>query len=114
MTRERGSGTIWVLAMGMVVAVAAVAGGSWGAAATARHRAETAADLAALAAAGEAIWGGERACATAARIATENGSRLDRCRLVGDVAEIRVRRTLRIGGLPARTSFASARAGPAP
>jgi len=101
--------------MSMVVGVATLAGGSWGVAATARHRAEVAADLAALAAAGEVTWGGgEQACATAARIATENGSQLDRCGLVGDVVEIRVRRTFRFGGLPARTSFASARAGPAP
>lgn len=112
MMDERGSGTVWVLALSLVVGLAAIAGGSWGLAAAARHRAEAAADLAALAAAGEAIWGAGRACAAAARIATENGAQLDRCELKGDVAEIRVRRQLRLGRLSGRTAFASARAGP--
>jgi secretion/DNA translocation related TadE-like protein len=114
MTRERGSGTIWVLALSAVILLAAFAGGAWGLAATARHRAEAAADLAALAAASESLWGQERACATAAQIAAENGASLGRCRMVGDIADIRVTRPLGIRGLPHWIAVAEARAGPVP
>jgi secretion/DNA translocation related TadE-like protein len=112
-TDERGSGAIWVLAMGLVIALAAAAGGSWGLAATARHRAESAADLAALAAAAHSLDGQGRVCSMATAIVRANGSEVVRCQLTGDVAEVEVSRPLRIGSLQGWGAVARARAGPA-
>lgn len=76
--RERGSASIWVLAcaalivfMGSIVTLHIVA-------TLARHKAESAADLAALAAAGQ-IGIGEAICAPAAVVATANQARVIRC-----------------------------------
>ena len=52
---ERGSATVWVLALAGVLALVGLAGVLVGAAAVARHRAGSAADLVALAAAGRAV-----------------------------------------------------------
>ncbi|MBM9476256.1 flp pilus-assembly TadE/G-like family protein [Nakamurella flavida] len=49
----------------------------------ARGRAGGSADLAALAAAGQALSGSEIACATAGRVATANGARMVSCRVAG-------------------------------
>jgi secretion/DNA translocation related TadE-like protein len=75
----------------------------------ARHRAETAADLGALAGAVRAIEGEATACGTAERIVMANGGRLTGCRVEGlDVVV-----SAQVPG-PAGwgTSGASARAGP--
>lgn len=93
--RDRGSGTVLVLALvGFLVAftgfVAAV-----GAAVVARHRAEAAADLAALAAAsGVALWAASgvglsaaanpAACARAAAVARAGGATVTRCDVLDD------------------------------
>lgn len=104
---DRGSATVW----GLVVATALVAvfGGVLllGQAVVARHRAASAADLAALAAAARWAHGPEAACATAIRVAGAQGATVTACTLRGEVAEISAR-------APAG-SFAptiSARAGP--
>ena len=55
---ERGSATVWVLALSGVLAAVGVAGVLIGAAVVARHRATSAADLSALAAAGQAATSG--------------------------------------------------------
>lgn len=81
--RERGSATVWVAVAGFLVLALAVLGMYLGAAAVTRHRAETAADLAALAAAGSAPLGADGACQRAQVIAEQNGARLYSCSLEG-------------------------------
>ncbi|MDA8370190.1 MAG: flp pilus-assembly TadE/G-like family protein [Nocardiopsaceae bacterium] len=106
---ETGSGTIWVLTLCLLIwftafTVVLVAGIR-----TDRHRAATAADLAALAGAGQAAQGQDRSCAAARRTAEANGARLVDCALTGLVLQAKVR-------VPARTwpgtVTARARAGP--
>lgn len=112
--RERGSATIWVLAMSMVVLL--VGGGAIliGVAIVARHQAGAAADLAALAAAGARLEGEDRACSRAAEIAGRNGAALEDCSLDQDgMAEVSVLIEVRIGAMPTGAATAQARAGPA-
>jgi secretion/DNA translocation related TadE-like protein len=78
--RERGSATIWVIACCALLMVVAGAGTVRGLAVLARHRAESGADLAALAAAA-AVGTSARPCSWAARVAADNGGRLRRCRV---------------------------------
>lgn len=83
-----------------------------GLALVARHRADAAADLAALATAARALDGPAAACATGGQVAERNGARVVACRLDGDVAVVTVEVTPggRVALLgPARTT---ARAGP--
>ncbi|GLZ40983.1 hypothetical protein Acsp05_46070 [Actinokineospora sp. NBRC 105648] len=83
-----------------------------GSATVARHRAESAADLGALAAAASAVSGQERACAKARWVAQRMGAELALCRLDGWVA------TVRVSVRPAATvplsgrAWSQARAGP--
>lgn len=89
-SNDRGSGTIWTLALiGLIWSVAAMAM-TVGAVRVARHRAYAAADLAALAAASHAVDGPRSACRLAARIARGSGGRLRRCVLRGRVSEVKV------------------------
>ncbi|MQA78058.1 MAG: hypothetical protein GEV10_06205 [Streptosporangiales bacterium] len=107
--RERGAASIWVLAMGAVVLAVAVVVGLYGSAATARHRASAAADLAALAAA-DRLWTGKAGepCRTAAEVARRNGARLTGCLTSNGVADISTR--VRLGGALTRLGDARARA----
>jgi secretion/DNA translocation related TadE-like protein len=111
---DRGSGTLWMLAiLGCVWFVAAVAMMVGGVRA-ARHRAYAAADLAALGAAAHADDGSGRACGIAARIARGSGGSMRRCRLHGRVADVWVTSDVRLGpSLGRLTVNARARAGPA-
>ncbi|GAA3749782.1 Rv3654c family TadE-like protein [Streptomyces tremellae] len=59
-----------------------------GQAVAARHRAGAAADLAALAAADTAPYGGAAACRRAERVAAAQGARLAACAVQGPVAEV--------------------------
>jgi len=116
--RERGSATIWVLVGCALLLSVGWAGVLRTEAVLARHRAESAADLAALAAAGrigvEATGG---VCAAARTIATANGATVGRCSL--DLASdgrsgsvvVRVRASVHLPVVGARTVTASARAG---
>ncbi|MFJ4486853.1 Rv3654c family TadE-like protein [Streptomyces longwoodensis] len=81
---------------------------SLGHAVVVRHRAAGGADLAALAAADHWTDGEEAACDRAERVAREQGARLVRCAVVGEVSDV----TARSGGGPF-TAEARARAGPA-
>ena len=111
---DRGSATVWVLALSGVLAVLAVAVVLVGAAALARHRAGTAADLAALAAAGRAVLGEPDACAAAAHVARANAAALVACSVDGSaVVEVRVAVPVRLAGLGVHVASARARAGPA-
>lgn len=112
---ERGSATVWVLALAGLLAVLGVAVVLVGGAVVARHRASAAADLAALAAAGRAVLADPAACATADRIARANGADLEGCVVRPEtVVEVRVRVPVRLGPLGAFAAHARARAGPAP
>ncbi len=94
---ERGSATIRGLAV------------------LARHRAESGADLAALAAA-VAVGTGGRPCASAARVAAGNGGRLRRCAVVfgpdgrSGTADVRVAVDITLPWVGRRQVIASARA----
>ena len=84
--RERGSGSVLVLAGVGVIAVLLAAGLQLAAVVAAAHRVRTAADLGALAGA-EAVQAGagERAaCAAAARIAEANDAAQDGCLVAVD------------------------------
>lgn len=72
----------------------------------ARHHAQSAADLAALAAASEVIRGGE-GCGIARDVAERNAAQLIRCEVVGQEVIVAVRRP--VNGVWAQ---AAARAGP--
>ena len=112
---ERGSATVWVLALAGLLAVLGTAAVLVGGAVVARHRASTAADLAALAAAGRAVFGDPAACATAARVARANAAELEGCVVRPEaVVEVRVQVPVRFGPLGSFAAHARARAGPAP
>ena len=72
---DRGSATVWVLALCGVLMSLGAAAVLVGGAVAGRHRAEAAADLAALAAAGRAVSGAADPCAAAASVASANGAR---------------------------------------
>jgi secretion/DNA translocation related TadE-like protein len=107
--RQRGSATVQVLAVMMMLSVLAVGAAGFGGLATAKHRAAAAADLAALAAASATS---ER-CRAAATTAARNGGRLVTCVREGrDVSVTVVVMARAPFGLRAGV-HARARAGPA-
>jgi secretion/DNA translocation related TadE-like protein len=114
--RVAGSASIWVLSCAALLLVVATAGVLAADAVLARHRAESAADLAALAAAGR-IGLDPDVCPAAAAVAASNGAALRSCSAAlapdgrsGTVtARVSVRVSLPLVG--ARQVIASARAG---
>lgn len=110
--RERGSAT--VLAVGVVAALVLFAGAfaALGQASAARHRAQGAADAAALAGAARVLLGDEEACEAASAMTAEGGADLERCE-VKDL-EVTVAVTVEAAGVPALFGPARAvsRAGP--
>jgi secretion/DNA translocation related TadE-like protein len=105
--RDRGSATIFVLAFGLLLVAAGMAGAAVGMARVGRHEARTAADLGALAGAQRAIEGNRVACAEAGRFVTANGAVMTACEVRGLDLVVRVEVSTAAG--PAR---AAARAGP--
>jgi secretion/DNA translocation related TadE-like protein len=97
------------LAVGLVLVLFAGALASVGAAVNARHRARTAADLAALAGAARALEGASVACGRASEYAAANGAGVRACRLDGFDLIVTVAVSTRFG-----PAVASARAGPVP
>lgn len=112
MTRDRGSATVYVLAAAAVVLAAGGVGAEVGAAVVARHRAASAADLAALAAASTALRGGP-ACAVAGRVVRANAGQLAGCQLIGPDAVVTAEVAPAGIGRSWGTARVSARAGPA-
>ena len=82
---DAGSASIWVLAAAMMVLAVGCAAIALSAAISARHRAESAADLAALAGAAVARDGGD-GCREAARVASANRARVSRCQQHDDAS----------------------------
>ena len=81
---DRGSGTVLVLTVVMILAAVLAALALLGGAIGARQRAATAADLGALAAAGAL----PPSCAVAAGVVADNGARLVSCTLAGSSAAV--------------------------
>jgi secretion/DNA translocation related TadE-like protein len=104
--------TVWAVAFSGLIWFSCSAALLYGGAVTGRHRVETAADLAALAAAVHVPDGRGVACAHAATVAAGNGGSLRGCRIAGDDVEIVVSRPVSLGGLGVGTATARARAGP--
>ena len=112
---ERGSATVWVIALSGVLAVIGTAAVLVGAATVARHRATAAADLSALAAAGQAVLGFPDACDAAAALARANAAELTACTVgSGAVVEVSVSVPVQLGPLGLLQATGRARAGPAP
>jgi secretion/DNA translocation related TadE-like protein len=123
---ERGSATIWVICMLILVSAAAAWALLWAAAQSTRHAAERAADSAALAAAGAALHrlatqAGPDLCASAAQAARRAGAELESCGCYPLDCRVAVRRgTAMLGRLGAEvpalgglgTLQAVSRAGP--
>ena len=107
---EQGAGTVLAVAMiGFVVTVTVGTSGAVGVVA-AHRRAQSAADLSALAGA-TALQGGGDACQRASVIAGRNGANLQRCRVDGTEVAVVVARSVQLPGLPMELK-ARARAGP--
>jgi secretion/DNA translocation related TadE-like protein len=104
---DRGSASVWSVAViaSLCVVFGALLG--LGHACVVRHRAAGGADLAALAAPDHWAAGGAAACARADRVAHAQGARLVRCALVGDASDV----TAASGQGPV-TARVRARAGP--
>lgn len=109
---DRGSASVLVLAVGVVLVVAGVFGAMIGAAHVANHRAQAAADLGALAGAARAIEGPAAACARAAELVTANGGRLTHCQLDGLDLTVTVAVNPATATGIGRAATATARAGP--
>jgi secretion/DNA translocation related TadE-like protein len=106
--------TVWAAAAIAVIIGVLVFGLQLAAAITARHRASAAADLAALAAAGHAVWGTQVACGRAGQIATAMSATLVACELDGWDARVEVRAELSFSLLIDDAAVGRARAGPVP
>ena len=110
---DGGSATVLVLALvAVLAAVAALLVGA-GALVVARHRADSAADLAALAAAARALDGAGAACRAADGVARATGAALVGCRLQGEDAVVTVEVTPPGGLARVGRARSTARAGPA-
>ena len=104
---DRGSGSLWLLGIGLAVLSFAVLVAQAGSALVAGHRAQVAADFGALAAAGRAVDGPGAACGRADRIVRANGAVLRDCRLDGLDAVVETTAEASFGPVGGR-----ARAGP--
>jgi len=91
-----GAATTLVVVLAAVLVVVTLSGLAVGGAVVDQRRAESAADLAALAGATSAA-AGRPACPSATFVARRNGVSLVRCREDGLVVEVMVRRSTRIG-----------------
>lgn len=111
---ERGSATVVMLGVIGTVLMLTICGLLLAGAVLASHRARTAADLAALAAAGVLMRGAPAAaaCASAARLATINHAGLQECVVSG--TEVRLTVGVRAGVRGVGVATARSRAGPGP
>ena len=110
--RDRGSGTVWVLAMMTLISFMTAASLLVGTARIARHRAEAAADLSALAGATQALAAPETACRRARDLAAANHASMTRCVVRGGAVDVRVKVRLVFPWFGEHSTFADSRAGP--
>jgi secretion/DNA translocation related TadE-like protein len=111
---DRGSATVFAALASLAVLLVLMAGVDLGGAALARHRAEAAADLAALAAAGRSTDGADAACDLARGLTERMQATLDHCALDDwdAVVQVRIRRSWSL--LATGDAVGRARAGPVP
>lgn len=109
---DAGAATVVVLATCAVLALVSAALAEAGLAAATRHRADLAADAAALAAAAHADEGAGPACAEAERVLDLAGARLVSCALDGPFALVRDRLPAPVWIAWAGPAAGVARAGP--
>jgi secretion/DNA translocation related TadE-like protein len=83
-----------------------------GSARTARHRAQSAADLSALAGAAQALAAPQQACQRARDLAAANHASITRCSVRAGVVNVRVAVRLAIPWLGEHFAVAESRAGP--
>jgi secretion/DNA translocation related TadE-like protein len=121
--RDAGSASLWALSLAMVLWVCVAGVVLAGVAVVARHRAATAADMAALAAASVTARSdvstnpvGSSACAAADAVAVANDAIVTSCQVIGQVADVTTRVRIPalswLGGLGLDVVSARARAGP--
>jgi secretion/DNA translocation related TadE-like protein len=110
--RDRGAASILLLAVGLALIAMGLAGASVGTARVGRHQAQSAADLAALAGAADAVHGQTAACGRAAELAEANGGQMTWCMVDG--LEIVVWAEVEVRPMPGMVRHAEggARAGP--
>ena len=121
---DRGSATLWTVAVALVVMLSTAAVMLIAIAISARHRVATAADLSALAAASvlasaqvagnsTTTSAAEQACVAARDIAEANGARLSECEVDGPIVDVVTTVTVpAIRYLGEQSVSAHARAGP--
>ncbi|MGX6605376.1 Rv3654c family TadE-like protein [Micromonosporaceae bacterium Da 78-11] len=109
---DRGAASILVLAVGLLMVAAGLGGAAVGSARVARHAAQNAADLGALAGAMQAVYGEQVACARAGRFVAANDGRMTSCAVSG--LEVVVRAEISVEPMSGlvRHATAVARAGP--
>ncbi|MEU8355627.1 Rv3654c family TadE-like protein [Nonomuraea sp. NPDC048882] len=113
MQHERGSATLWGVAlMGLLMAIA-TAFATVGSVRVARHHVNGAADLSALAAAKLALTDPEGACDRASAVAAQNDVELTRCVVNDDFADVWTTLPISLPLLGTRTLTGRSRAGPA-
>ncbi|WP_433014391.1 Rv3654c family TadE-like protein [Kribbella sp. CA-294648] len=114
-TPRSESGTASILAIGLATVLlgGCLVGVFWAAVSVGRHRAASAADLAALSAAQALQTGANDACLTASRIAAAQQAEVHACHQAGESVAIVVAVKLRLGVLGTPIVTAEARAGPA-
>lgn len=114
-SREEGAATVWMAIVCVLIGLGSALAFLLASVVVARHRAGSAADLAALAGADRLTTGSTptQACATARRVASADGAELVTCTAQGGAVFVRVQVVLR--GVLSRfgTVDAVARAGPA-
>jgi secretion/DNA translocation related TadE-like protein len=109
---DHGSATVWVLAVGLAFVLLGLACATVGVAAIGRHRAQTAADLGALAGAARTLEGPAAACSRATDIAAANGGRVTGCVVQGFDLIVTVEVVVHLPSRGIRVATARARAGP--
>lgn len=107
---DSGSATVLAAAFITVLVAIWIAGIAVGSAVIARHRAQAAADLAALAAASRLPAGAAEACRYGGGVAASMGAQVRRC--FAERLDITIAVTVPVGGRLAWQAGASARAGP--
>ncbi|MFJ7909780.1 Rv3654c family TadE-like protein [Kitasatospora sp. NPDC096204] len=107
---DAGSATVWLLALAMSGTAVFAGTLAVGSVVAARHRAESAADLAALAAADRLLLDQDGGCGRAAGIAAAQGAGLVSCAVDRSADAVEVVAEAEVRGLPARVPVGPARA----
>ncbi|GAA4981379.1 secretion/DNA translocation related TadE-like protein [Nonomuraea thailandensis] len=111
-SKDRGSATLWGVALMGLLMATATAFATVGSVRVAHHRAGSAADLSALAAAKLALIDPEGACGKASELAAANGVELTRCQITDDIADVWTALPISLPLLGPRTVHGRSRAGP--